>query len=221
MQAERFFNKVIGEVNQRGFTLVELMIVIGIIGIMVAISVPQFVSYKTRSSNAIAKAAAHNLKADQANLNAELGGYGHTEGDPYDLQAVTSFFPLPLDSSIDPNLRISATATQEGARLSGTNPRNFRDYAVGIAMGDNMVISARDNESDPSAFYVIARHVKGDTAYGVDSDVHNQLYAVSNPSWRGQSTLMAIEPGSCEWAFDEFVDQPGGGAPTAKWVVTD
>ena len=113
------------------------------------------------------------------------------------------------------------TDTKEGARLAGTSPENFRDYAIGIAMGDNMVISARDNESDPSAFYAIARHVKGDTAYGIDSDVHNQLYAVSNPRWRGQSTLMAIEPASCEWAFDDFIGQPGGGAPTINWLVTN
>ncbi len=56
-----FLNKI-KKVGHKGFTLVELMIVVAIIGILAAIAIPQFASYRVKAYNQAGAADIRNLK---------------------------------------------------------------------------------------------------------------------------------------------------------------
>ena len=61
--------------NQKGFTLIELMIVIAIIGILAAIAIPQFSAYRAKGYNSSAMGDLRNLRTELETYYAEWSEY--------------------------------------------------------------------------------------------------------------------------------------------------
>jgi len=81
--------------SQKGFTLIELMIVVAIIGILAAIAIPQFSSYRIRAFNSAAQADLRNIMNSQEAAYADTETYFGFANTGSDTQAISAIAGLP------------------------------------------------------------------------------------------------------------------------------
>ncbi|MBI4817635.1 MAG: prepilin-type N-terminal cleavage/methylation domain-containing protein [Deltaproteobacteria bacterium] len=63
--------------KSKGFTLIELMIVVAIIGILAAIAIPNFIRYQLKSKTTECKTVLGGVKTSQESFRAEIDNYAN------------------------------------------------------------------------------------------------------------------------------------------------
>ena len=208
--------------NQKGFTLIELMIVIAIIGILAAIAIPQFASYRVRANNTKASTAAGVVKSAQAALNQDLGAYGFTN--ELALEAPTGA-GAELDGSN--GAIVAAMVGVAGARIAGDRLDGagavIASSAVGFSVPESVDIEAQAS-ANFDTYLVVSESSRGIRAYCVDGDVENTMYYVQNNVWNGAGTIDATWPATNQPGINDVhpaatPSVAGGGVPFANWAV--
>ena len=105
--------------NKKGFTLIELMIVIAIIGILAAIAIPNFIAYRDKSYCA-------SVEQDAGNILAALSCY-FSEPDNLQCSSVTS---LLQDETCGFSLNNAVSETVLNASLTQTGTGNDAWWTV-------------------------------------------------------------------------------------------
>ncbi|OGP49654.1 MAG: pilus assembly protein [Deltaproteobacteria bacterium RBG_13_43_22] len=112
--------------NQKGFTLVELLIVIAIIGILAAIAIPQFSSYRLRAYNSAAKSDAKNAYTSaQAYFSDHPGSTpGLTDLTAYGYNQSSG---VTLGGTLGPEASLAMTSVH-----SATNAQSYAVSSAGV-----------------------------------------------------------------------------------------
>ena len=112
---ERSTNK-----NMRGFTLIELMIVVAILMVLAAIALPQFSAYRTRGYNSSALADLKNASTGQEAYYVDHQVYADTETD------LTGSYGL-LTSQ---NVTLQASGTADTYSIVAWHSRGDKTYTT-------------------------------------------------------------------------------------------
>jgi len=108
--------------NEKGFTLIELMIVIAIIGILAAIAIPQFSAYRTRSFNSAATSDLRNAATAQEAYFVDNQSYTITTG-----TLVGPTYGLYLSDNV---VFTITAATTSGYTMTATHPKGDKTFTL-------------------------------------------------------------------------------------------
>jgi len=142
--------------TEKGFTLIELMIVVAIIGILAAIAIPQFASYRNKAFNASALSDLHTARLAEEALYTDYQTYG----------ASVPAAGLTIASAASAGLA-GAPVTSAAGYVATTTA----GQAAAFNLSKGVTLQAQTDAAVTAvAATITAQHAQGDKSYVAETD---------------------------------------------------
>ena len=128
--------------KEKGFTLIELMIVVAIIGILAAIAIPQFSNYRTKAFNSAAISDLHTARLAEEAVFADYQQYGAS--------AATGAAGVTGGVALTTNGDIATGTAGNASPVTISNNVTLQAIVDGIATGTTATITTQHASGDKS-----------------------------------------------------------------------